>query len=245
MDVIKNMAVEFSRNFRYGQSDNLEGFDSELNSKLIYINKPSEKLRYLSYLKDEIESQYQKHAKVCTDPKNCQENKSYEIALYSIGQQYDYYYEIVGGITTIERPSMQFFSEGQYFDAFTSIKVCIKEAESSIILIDNYIDADTLAFFPSKEPSIKLRLITKAKSINDLFQRAVDIYNKQYENLKLKESEIFHDRFLIIDDKTFYHIGSSIKDAGKKTFMFSRIDDSDIHNLIREKLTTEWPDVLS
>ena len=33
-----------------------------------------------------------------------------------------------------------------------------------------------------------------------------------------KISSIFHDRFLILDKKYVYHIGASIKDAGKKCF---------------------------
>ena len=78
------------------------------------------------------------------------ENKSNEIALYSIQQQYDDYYQIEGGYSNSEKPAMNFFSEGQYFDAFTSIKECIKEAKNSIVLIDGYIDENTLAFFPAK-----------------------------------------------------------------------------------------------
>jgi len=33
-----------------------------------------------------------------------------------------------------------------------------------------------------------------------------------------------HDRFLIIDDATVYHIGASLKDLGKKWFAFSKIE---------------------
>ena len=33
-----------------------------------------------------------------------------------------------------------------------------------------------------------------------------------------------HDRFLIIDNKTVYHIGASLKDLGKKWFAFSKIN---------------------
>ncbi len=238
MDVIKQMAERFTKNLSVFTHD-LEEFDSELNSKLIYINKTSEKLRFLSYAKDNVETLYQKHAKVCTNPNDCGQNKSFEIALYSIQQQYDDYFVQAGGTNTIEKPAMQFFSQGQYFDAFTSIKECVKEAKNSITLIDGYVDADTLAFFPSKDPSITLLIITKSKSINDSFNRAIDLYNKQYENLKVISSEYYHDRFLILDDKLFYHIGASIKDAGNKTFMFSKIEDEDIMNLIRNKLRTE------
>jgi hypothetical protein len=35
---------------------------------------------------------------------------------------------------------------------------------------------------------------------------------------------IEHDRFLIIDHRTVYHIGSSLKDLGKKWFAFSKIN---------------------
>ncbi len=34
----------------------------------------------------------------------------------------------------------------------------------------------------------------------------------------------FHDRFLILDGQTLYHIGASLKDLGKKYFAFSRMD---------------------
>jgi len=149
MDVIKEMAKRFSQSFRM-HTISLEEFDSELNSKLLYINKTSEKLRYLSYLKDLIETIYQKHAKVCTNPDNCSENKAYEIALYSINQLYDDYYERFGGANMSEKPAMQFFKEGQYCDAFTAIKECAKEAKSLITLVDGYVNAHTLAFFQVK-----------------------------------------------------------------------------------------------
>ncbi len=238
------MAKRFSDVIRM-HTISLEKFDSELNSKLIYINKNAEKLRFLSYLKDFVETNYQKHAKVCRNPDSCSENKSYEIALYSIKQQYDDYYQIEGDYSISEKPAMNFFSEGQYFDAFTAIKECIKEAKNSIVLIDGYVDENTLTFFPGKEPSIKLRILTKAKANNSTLERAIELYNKQYGNLKVQTSENYHDRFLILDDKVFYHIGASIKDAGNKTFMFSKIEDSDIMNLIRTKLNNEWGDMLS
>ena len=33
-----------------------------------------------------------------------------------------------------------------------------------------------------------------------------------------------HDRFLIIDNETVYHIGASLKDLAKKWFAFSKIE---------------------
>lgn len=242
MDVIKKMAKQFSGKLqKFGHT--LEKFDSELSSKLIYINKSSEKLRFLSYLRDIAETEYKKHALVCQNPDSCLINQSLENVLYGINQQYDDYFEIEGSVNLTEKPAMNFFMEGQYFDAFTAIKEIIGKAEFSILLIDGYVNADTLAFFPGKEPKVKLRILTDKKSLNMEFQRAIDLYNKQYENLQTKVTKKYHDRFLIIDDKMFYHIGASIKDAGNKTFMFTKIEDKNIIDTIRKKINQEWNNI--
>ena len=33
-------------------------------------------------------------------------------------------------------------------------------------------------------------------------------FNKQYPTLKLSKTSIFHDRFIVIDNKNLYHIGA-------------------------------------
>jgi len=48
-------------------------------------------------------------------------------------------------------------------------------------------------------------------------------HNAQYEAINIKESTIFHDRFLVIDN-VVYHIGASLKDLGKKLFAFSKME---------------------
>ena len=48
-------------------------------------------------------------------------------------------------------------------------------------------------------------------------------HNAQYEPIEIRIFKKSHDRFLIIDNKTVYHIGASLKDLGKKLFGFSKI----------------------
>lgn len=79
--------------------------------------------------------------------------------------------------------------------------------------------------------------------MTDDFQRAMELYKKQYENLLIAISKNYHDRFLIIDEEGYYHIGASIKDAGNKIFMFSKIEDRDIQKVIMEKIKSEWTDI--
>jgi len=49
-------------------------------------------------------------------------------------------------------------------------------------------------------------------------------HNTQYPKIEIKVFKKSHDRFLIIDNKTVYHIGASLKDLGKKWFAFSKIN---------------------
>ena len=49
-------------------------------------------------------------------------------------------------------------------------------------------------------------------------------YHEQYPSIDVIEFKKSHDRFLIIDEKTVYHIGASLKDLGKKWFAFSKIN---------------------
>ena len=49
-----------------------------------------------------------------------------------------------------------------------------------------------------------------------LSRQDVTVFNGQYPPLTAKHMTVFHDRFLIIDETDGYHLGASIKDAGKK-----------------------------
>ena len=48
-------------------------------------------------------------------------------------------------------------------------------------------------------------------------------HNAQYDPIDIQLFRQSHDRFLIIDEKELYHIGTPLKDLGKKWFAFSKI----------------------
>jgi hypothetical protein len=49
-------------------------------------------------------------------------------------------------------------------------------------------------------------------------------HNAQYPKIEIEKFDKAHDRFLIIDETTVYHIGASLKDLGKKWFAFSKME---------------------
>lgn len=64
-------------------------------------------------------------------------------------------------------------------------------------------------------------------------------FNAQYPTLEVKYTKAFHDRFLILDRETAYHVGASLKDAGKKCFGISLIQDEGIIKDILQRLKLE------
>ena len=118
------------------------------------------------------------------------------------------------------------FIDGQIYDAFSLITSIIKKAQKEIILIDGYVDVDTLNILAKKNPGLDVKIYTFASA--QLTNRDAANFNAQYPTLTVKKTQVFHDRFIILDGKTAYHIGSSIKDAGKKCFGITLIDDSGV-----------------
>lgn len=144
--------------------------------------------------------------------------------------------EIAGGQKIEVNLNHQIFFKGTHFDALIAFLDIVKQAQNNIILIDNFIDQNTIKIFSDIPKEIVVLLITQPKSITPSFDIILESFKKQYRDINIKQTSEFHDRFLIIDNKDFYSIGASIKDAGKKVFMYTKISDSKIHNMIRDLL---------
>jgi len=119
-------------------------------------------------------------------------------------------------------PRQGIFFDGQIFDAYKFVSDLIRTAHKSIIIIDNYIDDTVLIHLTKRRKNVKVTILTK--TITKQMTLDVEKYNKQYQPVDITEFNNSHDRFLIIDDKTVYHFGASLKDLGKKWFAFSKID---------------------
>lgn len=123
----------------------------------------------------------------------------------------------------------------QIFDAFSLMVELIGRAEDAIELIDGYVDVTTLNILSKKRKNVNVCIYTHAQT--RLTNQDVVNFNKQYPTLEVKYTNVFHDRFLILDKKEAYHIGASIKDAGKKCFAINRIEDAGIVQAILERLS--------
>ena len=143
--------------------------------------------------------------------------------------------EVFNYIASNTEVKQKIFFDGQIYDAFSFIADLIGKAQSKLILIDNYVDVNTLNILCKKKSAVDVLIATAGKG--SLTTKDINKFNAQYPSLSVKTTADFHDRFLIIDDKEGYFIGASIKDAGKKSFAITKIEDKkmvqDLINKVR------------
>lgn len=115
------------------------------------------------------------------------------------------------------------YFEGQTYDAYSLMLDIFNKSKNNIIIIDNYIDKSLLDIL--RNTNKKVLLITNKYNNTDY-----EKYKSQYNNVTLKISNSFHDRYIIIDNKILYHCGASFKDLGNKCFSINKIEEKKILN---------------
>jgi phage regulator Rha-like protein len=116
------------------------------------------------------------------------------------------------------------FFQGQIFDAYAKFEIFLQAATHDIELIDNYVDLSVLERLAKKQPNVNVTIYTQPNT--HLTAQDVQTFNAQYPTLTLRHTTAMHDRFLIIDNVTLYHIGASLKDLEKRCFAFEILDSS-------------------
>ena len=113
------------------------------------------------------------------------------------------------------------FYNGQIYDAYSLLIDILNKAKKEIIIIDNY--AGKELFDITKDIKVNIKIYTK--NIDEVSKKK---YMQEYSNIEIITTDIFHDRFIILDNKELYNLGSSLKDIGKKCTSINRIEDSTI-----------------
>jgi hypothetical protein len=154
-----------------------------------------------------------------------------ERKLIETDQKFEKIFKALEGNTI---PTQGIFYDGQIFDAYKLSSRIIRSAKKSIVLIDNYINEDTIIHLAKKEKSVKVLLLTKtlSKSLELDIRKA----NEQYGNFEAKVFTQSHDRFLIIDNTEVYHLGASLKDLGRKWFAFSKMEAKSVESILNSIL---------
>ena len=142
--------------------------------------------------------------------------------------------EVFDYIATTKEVKQKIFFNGQIYDAFSLMVELVEKAGTELILIDNYVDINTLNILSKKKDGVNVLIVTSGNG--NLTDKDIAKFNSQYPKLTVKISKEFHDRFLIIDRRDVYHIGASIKDAGKKSFGITKLEVEELTKSLLAKV---------
>ena len=142
--------------------------------------------------------------------------------------------EVFDYIATTKEVKQKIFFNGQIYDAFSLMVELVEKAGTELILIDNYVDINTLNILSKKKDGVNVLIVTSGNG--NLTDKDIAKFNSQYPKLTIKISKDFHDRFLIIDRRDVYHIGASIKDAGKKSFGITKLEVEELTKSLLDKV---------
>lgn len=116
----------------------------------------------------------------------------------------------------------EIYFDGQIYDAYSKIIDIFNMAKNELVIIDAYADKKVLDMIRN----LKARVILITKNNNGLLSKLdIEKYNSQYNNLTIKYTNKFHDRYFILDKNIVYHCGASINHAGSKTFSINLLED--------------------
>ena len=132
----------------------------------------------------------------------------------------------------LETKKNEIYFNGQIYDAYSKILDIISEAKEEIIIIDGYADKSVLDMIRNT----KVKVILIIKNCGNLKEQDILKYQEQYNNLHLIYDSTFHDRYIILDKKVFYHCGSSLNHAGSKTFSINTLEDEMVKRSLLEKI---------
>jgi len=113
-------------------------------------------------------------------------------------------------------PVNEAMGQGRVFDYFDEIRKIIEPAEEDLLFVDPYIDAEFVSrYLPHVNNNISIRLLTR-KGIKTLIP-AVELYVQQSgQDVSVRSSSGFHDRYIFVDRASCYQSGASFNHGAKK-----------------------------
>lgn len=127
-----------------------------------------------------------------------------------------------------KQPTTEIYFYGQIYDAYSKLIDLMSLSKQELIIIDSYADKHVLDMISKLTIPVTIILSNQSR----LTELDINKYNQQYNNLTIIYNNTFHDRFLIIDKKEMYHLGTSLNNAGTKTFSINKIEDNRLINFI-------------
>ena len=136
-------------------------------------------------------------------------------------------------ITTIDIFKDKIFYNGELFEGYSFIKNLFNKSKTRIVIIDAYLDYSVLEMLNDIFIPITIYILPSSPITN----REIQLFQTNH-NLTVIRTNLYHDRFIIIDNE-LYNVGSSIKDIGKKISQISKLESINIDELLNRYIQVQ------
>ena len=134
-----------------------------------------------------------------------------------------------------------FFGEKTEHDAYVGIRGILQGASSSLVVVDPYVDQSILTLLTAcAKANMNVRILTSRIPSDFALEAKKWLTQHQGVVLEVRTSKEFHDRFIVLDGQSCWHIGASLKDAGAKAFMISQIEDDANAKALVKQIDKSW-----
>ena len=130
------------------------------------------------------------------------------------------------------------FSKDQKYEVNKFLIKLFKNASSSIIIVDNYLDENIFDFIDIINNNVIIKFITSDKKL--IFKRLFLSKKKERGNMEVKINDESHNRYIVVDGTDIYSIDASINTIGKKDFMIHKVIEE--KDKVLDKINKWWKD---
>lgn len=106
---------------------------------------------------------------------------------------------------------------GRVFEYFDELRKLIETAQSDLLLVDPYLDAEFVSrYLPFVAVGTKVRMLARER-LSTLKPAVAAFIAQSGLSVEVRTVGGFHDRYLFVDCQACYQSGASFKDGAKKT----------------------------
>jgi len=145
--------------------------------------------------------------------------------------------ELSSLIENDQLPEQISVEEHKPFTAKSEAREFIGKAETSVTIVDNYIGIGTLDCLRDLDKPVRVLTGSRKQNIEKSFTKPLSEFIEEGHEIEIRCHPKLHDRYIIFNDRCWM-VGSSLKDAGKKTFNI--IECVDIKNKIISDVDKKW-----
>ena len=141
-----------------------------------------------------------------------------------------------------EQPRTEgYLGSGQQYDARKLLRAIFESAHREIIIVDNFLHPHILQLvepYITTNECLRIKCLMRKKNNSNFssFRSDLGAFMKQYPSavIEAKENDLFHGRFIIVDESEVFQSGHSLLGLGSKADRISKVEGDDIQKIITD-----------